>query len=156
MVKVQRYVFVLWGQHCDEAAASIFITELRKTGLLVKLVGVSGQRSAGAHGLTLVPDLMLSEAVPLARQAIGVVIPCASTHLRRFANDPRLGDLLTQSQAQQARLVVREDLDPVTLLALGLSVVHEEAVAIELYPEGESLIAYARALARGLVAASAH
>ena len=41
------YIFVLWGNGFDETTATIFITELRRVGLPVKLVGLSQRRSAG-------------------------------------------------------------------------------------------------------------
>jgi hypothetical protein len=151
MPKVQRYVFVLWGQHCDEAAASIFVTELRKAGLLVRVVGVSGQRTAGAHGLTLAPDVMLSEALPLARRAIGVIMPCDTAVLRRFANDPSLGAFLRQAQANQARLVAGAIIDTATLLALGLLTTGEDTVEIDLYPDDEALILFAHDVAQTLI-----
>jgi transcriptional regulator GlxA family with amidase domain len=150
MVKGTGLVFVLWGYYCDEAVASIFVTEFRKAGLLVKLVGISGSRTAGAHGLALTPDLMLSEAVTLAHQVGAVVFPCAAQHWRRFANDPTLSDLLHQVQTQQARLIVGADAAVEALASLDLLADQPGAVSVEVYPGGEALIPFAQQLAQDL------
>jgi len=59
MAVIQPCALVLWGTHCDGAAAAIFIRSLRAAGLRVWLVGISGRRIAGAHGLRLQPDLRI-------------------------------------------------------------------------------------------------
>ncbi len=72
-----KIAFVLWADRFDETLAALFVAELRKAGLRVKLVSLVGQPSSGAYGLTLVPDLTLEQALPMAHQASCVVIPQA-------------------------------------------------------------------------------
>jgi hypothetical protein len=136
--------FVLWGHHCDEAAAVIFVTTLREVGLRVKVVGISGRRHAGAHGLTLTPDLTLSQALPLAMRARCVIIPCDFAQLTGFLNDPRLRQFLAGAQTAQATFVVSEaslmQADPLWV----------DVEALLTYPTGAALISFAQTLAAGL------
>ena len=71
MRKLNDYVLVLWAERFDEAAATIFVTVLREAGLRVKVVGLTPPPVSGAHGLALVPDLSLDQALPLAALACG-------------------------------------------------------------------------------------
>ena len=94
-------IFVLWGEHFDEAAAVIFITTLREAGLRVKIVGLSGSCVKGAHGLGLLADLTLDEALTLADQAICVVIPCTTQNFQRVKGDPRVGEFLERVRGRK-------------------------------------------------------
>jgi hypothetical protein len=114
------YHFVLWGADCEETMAVIFITAFRSAGLRVKLVGVNGGRIRGAHGLCLLPDLPLHDALPLARHAQSVIIPCAGEGLQRFAKDPRLYKFLQRSQANNAQFVMLEGEETPLITELGL------------------------------------
>ncbi len=60
-------VFVLWATNFDEAAASVFVSELRDAGLRVQVVGLHGQQIAGARGLVLGADMWLDEALRYGR-----------------------------------------------------------------------------------------
>ncbi|MCP4289824.1 MAG: DJ-1/PfpI family protein [Gammaproteobacteria bacterium] len=140
MATAQDYIFVLWGDHFEEAVATIFVTELRKAGLRVKVVGLSQRRTRGAHGLSLVPDLTLEEALPLANRTACLIIPCPATGLNRLASDPRLADFLHQAQANQATIVVgngpiQSDLLPMI------------PTQVTRYPGQEDLVAFAREVA---------
>jgi hypothetical protein len=138
--------FVLWGAHCDEAAAAIFVTTLRAAGLRVKVVGIGERRWVGAHGLTLIPDLTLGEALRRAAHTRCVIIPCALAHLSGFLNDPRLHDFLGRASSAQAIFVVGDTrLAPATLLPEG-------ATTTVIYPEGEALVTFAQWLAAELMA----
>jgi transcriptional regulator GlxA family with amidase domain len=101
-----KIVFVLWADRFDETLAALFVAELRKAGLRVKLVSLAGQPSSGAYGLTLVPDLTLEQALPMAQQASCVVIPCGDAGLKRLKNDPRIQQFLVQTHAAGAMFVV--------------------------------------------------
>ena len=68
MSKTTSTIFVLWGHHFDEAVTAIFVTELRTAGVRVKVVGLEARTSAGAHGLSLVPDLALGQLPRLAQR----------------------------------------------------------------------------------------
>ena len=68
MIQNNDYIFVLWASEFEETTATIFVTELRQAGLPVKIVGLTRRISKGAHGLALVPDITLEQAIPLASQ----------------------------------------------------------------------------------------
>lgn len=108
MSKSNSYIFVLWGEWFEEAAAAIFVTQLREAGLRVKVVGLTPHRISGSHGLVLVPDLTLDQALPLAAQAACLVIPHSAYGLKQLKNDPRLRDFFGQALANQARLVLAQ------------------------------------------------
>ncbi len=101
-----KIAFVLWADRFDETLAALFVAELRKAGLRVKLVSLAGQPSSGAYGLTLVPDLTLEQALPMAQQASCVVIPCGDAGLKRLKNDPRIQQFLVQTHNAGAAFVI--------------------------------------------------
>jgi hypothetical protein len=101
-----HYIFVLWAEDFAADAATIFVTELRQAGLPVKVVGLTARRMNGAHGLALIPDLTLDEALPLAAKTTCLIIPHAATRLTRLENDPRLRDFCRQAQANHALFVL--------------------------------------------------
>ena len=103
-----KIVFVLWADRFDETLAALFVAELRKAGLRVKLVSLAGQPSPGAYGVTLVPDLTLEQALPLARYATAVVIPCGASGFNRLQNDPRMQEFLVQTSQAGATFVVSQ------------------------------------------------
>jgi hypothetical protein len=145
MSKSRDYVFVLWGDRFDEAAATIFITELREAGLRVKVVGLTPRQIGGVHGLALVPDLTLDQGLTLASQAICVVIPTTVQWSERFNNDPRIAKFIAHVSSNQTRFVVgMGDETMITGLKLPASV--EENIMI--YPEAEDLVKFAREMAK--------
>lgn len=103
-----KVVFVLWADRFDETLAALFVAEFRKAGLRVKLVSLAGHPSPGAYGVTLVPDLTLEQALPLARHASCVVIPCGASGLKKLKNDPRLQEFLADAREADALLIVNE------------------------------------------------
>jgi len=144
MLKTRDYVFVLWGDGFDETVATIFVTELREAGLLVKVVGLTPRQISGARGLALVPDLTLDQALPLAAQAIGLIIPAAAGQSQWLNNDPRLGQFFEQASSNQARFVMgsRPEIGQAEL-ELPASVQGKVMV----YPEAEGVMKFARELA---------
>jgi putative intracellular protease/amidase len=142
MPKADEYIFVLWGSGFDEATATIFVTELRRAGLRVKVVGLTRRRSGGAYGLVLEPDLTLEQALPLAASATCLVIPYSSSGNQRLANDPRLSEFFDQAQANQARFVI----GPMDEADLSLLPADIDKVVVDL--DGEDLIRVARGIAR--------
>ncbi|MBE7472477.1 MAG: hypothetical protein DPW09_22640 [Anaerolineae bacterium] len=143
MSKINRYVFVLWGERFEEAAAAIFVTELRKAGLLVKLVGLDSGHLSGANGLKLLPDLTLGQALLRATQAICVIFPCRSADIQPFNHDPRLREFIGQAQASGARFIIKSAAE-LEDFELGLCPM--------VYPEGEALLEFAAELAQVLSA----
>lgn len=103
-----KIAFILWADRFDETLAALFVAELRKARLRVKLVSLAGQPSSGAYGLTLVPDLTLEQALPMAQQASCVVIPCGDAGLKRLKNDPRLQEFLVQTHNAGATFVLHQ------------------------------------------------
>lgn len=151
MPKGGRYIFVLWGDYFDEAAAAIFVTELRQAGLRVKVVGLTQRPSSGAHGLVLTPDLSLAQALPLAKQALGLIIPCPLKVAQQLWHDPRLADFIAQIRAQGVRLVSGPGEEAAGELAEAI----DEAVLV--YPEHEDLVRFVRAwVGTGVDAVSAN
>lgn len=104
MARAQPTIFVLWGEHFDEAAAVLVVTTLRAAGLRVKIVGLGGRCVKGQHGLGLLADLTLDQALAQAEQALCVVIPCTPPIFQRARDDPRVGEFL--EKVRQARVVV--------------------------------------------------
>lgn len=144
MSTAEEYIFILWGNGFDEAMVAVFVTELRRVGLKVKIVGLTQRHSSGTFGLTLIPDLTLEEALSLADKAICLVIPYASSGSNRLGNDPRLGEFFQQAQANQAKFVV-EQLDETDL---GLFPLNIDKIMID--PQSEDLIKIARRMAHSL------
>lgn len=102
-------VMVLWGHGCNEAVAAGFVTLFRQQGANVALVGLSGRRNIGAHGLALQPDLLLSEALALADKVDLVILPCGEGPLAALDTDPRLRSLCRRAQANGADFLISEE-----------------------------------------------
>ena len=105
MTEANDQCFVLWADRFDEAAAVVFVAELRRVGLRVRLVGLPGPSFVGVHGLALTPDVTLDEALALAEQVACIVAPCDAPALDRVANDPRLFELFELAAAQEAPMI---------------------------------------------------
>jgi putative intracellular protease/amidase len=148
MSKRDGLVLVLWAPRFDELAATVFVTTLRGSGLRVQLVSLSRQLAGGSHGLGLVPDLTLEEALVQADDATCIVLPCGPGDVRRIARDPRVRELLWSACTHNAQVVVRGDLDAV-LFDLGLV---PPAGGLRPYPFAGDLLPFARDLASALVA----
>jgi len=146
MPKSEDYVFVLWANEFEEATATIFVTELRRAGLRVKVVGLTQRRSNGIYGLALVPDLTLDETSPLALNAICVVIPCKSPRVKQLRNDPRLREFFYQAHSNRAKFVIGQ-LNETGIANLRLFPVSTDNVIV--YPE-EDLVEFVRKLAGSL------
>ena len=147
MRKLNDYVLVLWAERFDEAAATIFVTVLREAGLRVKVVGLTPPPVSGAHGLALVPDLSLDQALPLAEKTRGVIFPSNPAGLKRLQSDPRVGDLLQRTTAHRAKFVLGQA-SPAELAELDETAV--DLGQILLYPPGENLLDFAHELANSL------
>lgn len=106
MSRSDDYIFVLWGDKFDEVTAAIFVTELRKVGFLVKVVGLTPPSIKGAYGLALIPDLMLEQALPRAAKTKCIIIPYPIAQVKHFKNDPRISELFHQARSNKAKFVV--------------------------------------------------
>ena len=137
-------IFVLWGRHFDEAVTAIFVTELRAAGVRVKVVGLEGRTTAGAHGLSLAPDLALGQLPRLAQRITGIVIPCSFDKLQRFMHDPRLAAFFQTAQQREVRFIVQQGAKR-DAAAIGLS----PTMLIE-YPGCSDLVLFVRTFATQL------
>jgi putative intracellular protease/amidase len=144
MSQSAELIFVLWGNGFDETTATIFITELRRAGLQVKLVSLTQRRSNGTYGLALVPDLTLEQILPLADRTRCMIVPYTSTGNKRLRNDPRLSEFFERAHANQARFVI----GPLDQADLAMFPPDIDKVIVE--PGSEALIKVARELARSL------
>ena len=149
MSKSNDYICVLWGDRFEEATTAIFVTELRKMGLLVKLVGLNSRQLSGANGLKLLPDLTLGQALARAAQAICVIIPCTLADFKLLRHDPRLGEFMTQAQVNQARFIIKQA-NEMEVAELGFL----PRENISTYPEGEELLGFVRKLAESFMGMS--
>ena len=145
MADTKHYVFVLWGEGFDEAVAAILVTELRELGLLVKVIGLIPGQINGARGLALAPDLTLDQALPLASQTVGLIIPAVSRWSESFNNDPRLHQLFEQALSHQA-IVVIGHWDDATAANLRLPLLTNDHIII--YPQAADLFKFAHELAK--------
>jgi putative intracellular protease/amidase len=151
MLRRQPSVFLLWGQHCDELSACTFVTVLRRAGVRVKVVGLSGRRIRGLYGLSIVPDITLHEALPQAAQGQAVIIPCAAADLLRFDRDPRLMAWLREVRTHAASLLLASPLDAALLITLGLLGEGEDDSEVCAYPPGEALLPFAQEWVQTLI-----
>ena len=97
----QPTLLILWARGFDEVAAVLLLVELRRAGVRVKLVGVAHHTPVGRHGLALVTDLTLSQALQQAAGVQGLIVPAPWDVVVAFAYDPRLNqlvDLIHQAQ----------------------------------------------------------
>lgn len=140
-------IFVLWGKWFEEATASVFITEFRKAGLPVKLVSLTQKAVAGTHGIGLTPDWTLDQALTLAPQILGIVIPCDARGIQAVRDDPRFTTLLQSAYAQNIPLIVGQ----VDLLALYPANSQLPAPSLYFYPEPEQLVTFVRDMASTLL-----
>lgn len=101
-----RLVLVLWGKQFEEATAAIFTTKFRQSGLCVKVVGLAGMRLAGKNGLAMYPDMTLGEALAVAEQVVGIVLPCSISMLKQSEADPRLVELFNIAYQNGAKFVI--------------------------------------------------
>jgi putative intracellular protease/amidase len=148
MSKKQKQVLVLWGDKFEEATAALFVSELRKVGLRVKVVGLTPPKIRGAYGLALEPDLTLDQALPLATKTTCLVIPHSLPGLKRLKNDPRLEQFFDQALQKRAKIIIGSlNGSEITELDLWPA---EAVELVSVYPEDEAVVAFARDLANSL------
>lgn len=102
---------ILWGAHFDETMVALFAAALRMDGWRTKLVGLQGLEHAGRHGLKLVADLSLGQALRQTENLACLVAPCMPEVLLSNV-DPRVDELLAQARRQHAVLVIQESPAP--------------------------------------------
>mgnify|MGYP001770442255 CR=1 FL=1 len=147
MGKVDDYVFVLWAERFDEAAAAVFVAELREAGLRVKLVSLSSRPAPGAHGLILAPDMTLEKAISLTSNAVCVVVPAVLPGINRLQDDPRVSDFLVKTRNNHAVLVTESTSAAALANLAGVSPSSNGVLA---YSEAQGVQEFARQLASRL------
>jgi hypothetical protein len=148
----QSLILVLWGNGFDELAATIFVAGLRHMGKRVKLVGLNSQHITGHHGLTLVPDLSLEQALRAVKQVQCLIVPAPVAVLQQFSYDPRIAELLDNAIRRNALILVDgrpnneqliEQLAPFSDFAgQRLSGKPEQKVSLLEYPPHETLLSF--------------
>jgi|GEM_PF-1010459 len=108
MAKNSECILVFWGKSFDEAAATLFVTELRQAGLRVKVVGLDGRTPQGEHGLALVPDWTVSDAQSQSANVTSIILPCNPNLWQRIIDDPRVAEFLRTTYTNGTNLIVKE------------------------------------------------
>ncbi len=144
--KLRQPILVLWGDGGEETVATIFVAELRAAGRLVKLVGLGGKRLVGVHGLALIPDMTLGQALAHASKAAYVIIPFTGAGLQRFATDPRLQQLCELARSNGAQFIHSND--AAARAALRTIIDTDPSCDLLTYPQGEALFEFVHGLVR--------
>jgi 4-methyl-5(b-hydroxyethyl)-thiazole monophosphate biosynthesis len=144
MTERRGYIFVLWANNFEEVAAAVFVSELREAGLRVKIIGLTGPHSRGAHGLGLVPDLTLDQALPLACQTSCLVIPGPASSFKSLKNDPRLHRFFEQVRSVQPWFVISSTF-PTESFSHGVWPFPEPELLL-VYPDNQEMVKFARDL----------
>ncbi|MCB0210858.1 MAG: hypothetical protein KDJ52_16080 [Anaerolineae bacterium] len=133
------YVFVLWADGFLEAAATIFVTELRRAGIRVKVIGISRQYSKGIYGLALTPDLTLSQATALLSQITHLIIPATSSAVQRLKNNPYVTTFFEQINRYHIPILIGDDAAEISMFLEG---------TVTVFPaDSEDLVSFARQVA---------
>ena len=117
-LRASPLVFVLWGEYFDEAATILFVTTLRSLGVRVKIVGLHGACVKGEHGVKLLADITLDEALEQAAQVVGVIVPSVTSEQPWWCNDPRLLRLVEILQQKKARWIITAHTPPLSIHVL--------------------------------------
>lgn len=91
-------VLVPLAQGCEELEAVSIIDLLRRAGIEVVTAGLDKTPVKGSHGITLLPDMMLDEALKQTDFDM-VVLPGGLPGADHLDDDSRVGDLLKQMVA---------------------------------------------------------
>jgi len=104
MFESETIILILWGSRFDEAIAAICVSELRRLGWPIRVVGLTGRSSRGRGGLGVKPDIMLESARQLLRETTAIIIPCDLEIWRAMHHDPRLREFLTELRQSKGTL----------------------------------------------------
>ena len=146
--KDRKQIFVLWGPQFEPVAASIFVAELRRLGLRVKVVSLSVRKMPGQNGLAIYHDITLGEALNIIGKASGVIVPCRLMGAQRLRNDPRASRLFKEVSANKVPIVIgymeKQILNTLRLFP------PESIDDLIMYPEIEDLFEFVDELAKAL------
>lgn len=133
MKRPQPLVFVLWGHYGDEVTAVTLVVTLRRSGQRVKLVGLDNRTWRGANGLSLVPDLMLSEALSLIAQVRLIILCMEIASLQRYLQDPRMVTLLQSVVDNRITLLAPQPTDVTTVNELATMIARDVSSLLRYY-----------------------
>lgn len=85
------YLFLAEGFEEVEAIATLDV--LRRAGVEVKTVGITGTPVTGSHGVSVTPDLTSEEAVP-AKSLEGIILPGGMPGTKNLEASERVRELL--------------------------------------------------------------
>lgn len=142
--RTPHHAFILWGDRFEEEVTTIFATELRRAGVSVKIVGLAGLKAPGVHGLVLSCDITLWDALPLAHQAVCIILPCSVATIKRIENDPRVHEFFKLALQNQAQFVIQHSEVITYLRSQGLAIF---PTAFSIYTNGPDLIHFAHEIA---------
>jgi 4-methyl-5(b-hydroxyethyl)-thiazole monophosphate biosynthesis len=91
----------------EETQTVILLSLLREAGLCVKSVGLKGGLITSLHGISIKPDLTLTDLQTLRTtiQVSLVILPEGEQSLAKLKGDPRIHKLLYQTAHQQGQIV---------------------------------------------------
>lgn len=107
MKRLLPEVLVLWSREGDEVFAVTQAVQARQRGKRVKLVGLDNRHLRGSGGVQIMPDLTLSEALPLAPTVSCIILSMEPARLLHYLHDPRLITLLQNAIDHRATLVTQ-------------------------------------------------
>lgn len=96
-------ILILVARGSEEADVSTIARTLRRSGLSAAVVGLQSGPVRGAYGLSLAPDLTLSEVEREQPQA--AILPGGVQATRLFEADPRVHNLLRRTVEQDGYLM---------------------------------------------------
>ncbi|MEM7535048.1 MAG: hypothetical protein AAF639_22925 [Chloroflexota bacterium] len=105
-MKSRPDVFILWGEDFEAQMAVTFATQFRKAGISTKIVGLRNRPMKDAHGITLTPDMTVSQAVSSPNPIGCIIAPCHELEFDRIHDDPRLDQLYDKAKQSGAEFVM--------------------------------------------------
>jgi hypothetical protein len=101
----QRCALVIIADGFEEVETIVLLSALRQAGLCVKSVALTNGLVGGAHGVWLMPDLILTDLDLMDTTSINLVIlPEGGRSLSRLEADPRVHQLLRQVVARRGQI----------------------------------------------------
>lgn len=88
-------VFVLLAPGFSEVEVSTITSTLRHSGLPVKLIGLTAGPVCSAYGLSVVPDLVLSDIA--LDQPMAIILPGGPRVVRHLTSEPRVRALVQRT-----------------------------------------------------------
>jgi 4-methyl-5(b-hydroxyethyl)-thiazole monophosphate biosynthesis len=99
----KKQIFILVASGFEETDVSTVTRTLRRSGLPVALVGLTAGSVRGNYGLSLEPDLLLSEIS--TEPPLAVVLPGGLQGARQLNADPRVHALLHEVLSRQGYIM---------------------------------------------------